>query len=91
MEDVSKNIEKYNPTKKCNVLIAFDYMIADMTRNKKLSAILNELFIRERKLNISTVFITQFYFQVLKDVRLNWTYLFCYVHFKQTRALITRH
>ena len=40
-----------------------------MGSNKKLNPIVTELFIRGRKLNISTVFITQFYFEVPKDVR----------------------
>ena len=48
-------------------------MIADMIHNKKLDSIVTELFIRGRKLNISLVFITQSYFKVLKDVRLNIT------------------
>ena len=39
--------------------------------NKKLQAIIKELFIRCRKLNISLVFITQSYFSIRKDVRLN--------------------
>ena len=39
--------------------------------NKKFQSIINELFIRCRKLNISLVFITQSYFSVPKDVRLN--------------------
>ena len=46
-------------------------MIADMINNKKLNSIVTELFIRGRKLNISLVFITQSYFKVPKDVRLN--------------------
>ena len=37
---------------------------------------MTELFIRGRKLNISLVFITQLYFKVPKDVRLNTTYFF---------------
>ena len=51
-------------------MVVFDDMIADMT-NKKFQAITNEFFIRCRKLNISLVFITQSYFSVPKDVRLN--------------------
>ena len=39
-------------------------------------AIVTELFIRGRKLNISLVFITQSYFKVPRDVRLNTTH-FC--------------
>ena len=46
-------------------------MIADMIRNKTLNSIVTELFIRGRKLNIYLVFITQSYFKVPKDVRLN--------------------
>ena len=46
-------------------------MIADVINNKKLNPIITELFIRDRKLNISIVFITQSYFKVPKDVRLN--------------------
>ena len=62
MPDVYKNIEDYNPIKKRKVLIVFDDMIADMINNNKLNPIVNELFIRGRKLNISIVFITQSYF-----------------------------
>ena len=74
MQDVYKNIEDYNPIKKRKVLIVFDDMIADMINNKKLDPVVTELFIRGRKLNISIVFITQSYFKVPKDVRLNSTY-----------------
>ena len=49
-------------------------MIADMIHNKKLNSIVTELFIRGRKLNISLAFITQSYFKVPKDVRLNTTH-----------------
>ena len=48
-------------------------MIADIMKNRKMQAITKELFIRCRKLNISLVFITQSYFSVLEDVRLNST------------------
>ena len=49
-------------------------MIAEIMSNKKFQAIIKELFIRCRKLNISIVFITQSYFSVPKDVRLNCTH-----------------
>ena len=49
-------------------------MIADIMTNKRFQAIIKELFIRCRKLNISLVFITQSYFSVPKDVRLNSTH-----------------
>ena len=51
-------------------------MIADMLSNKKLNPIVTELFVRGRKWNISLVFITQCYFAVPKDVRLNCTHYF---------------
>ena len=51
-------------------------MIADMINNKKLNPVVTELFIRGRKLNISSVFITQSSFIMLKDVRLNSTHFF---------------
>ena len=76
MQDAYKNIEDYNPKKNRKVLIVFDDMIADMSNNKKLNPIVTELFIRGRKLNISIVFITQSYFKVPKDVRLNSTHFF---------------
>ena len=76
MQDVYKNIEEYNLGKKRQVSIVFDYMIADMVNNKKLNPVVTELFIRSRKLNISIVFITQSYFKVPKEVRLNTTHFF---------------
>ena len=57
MDDVNKNIEEYNPNKKQKILIVFDDIIADMLSNKKLNPILTEIFITERKLNISLVYI----------------------------------
>ena len=51
-------------------------MIADKISNKKLNPVVTELFIRGRKLNISIVFITQSYFKVLKDVKLNSRHFF---------------
>ena len=76
MQDVYKNIDDYNPRKKCKVLIVFDDMIAEMINYKKLDSIVTELFITGRKLDISIVFFTQSYFKVPKDVRLNSTHFF---------------
>ena len=59
---------------KRKVLIVFYDMIADIMTNKKFQAITKELFIRCRKLNISLVFITQSYFSVPEDMRLNSTH-----------------
>ena len=71
MHDVSKNIDDCNLDKENKTLIVFDDMIGDVIHNKNLNSIVTELFIRGRKLNISLVFITQSYFNVPKDVRLN--------------------
>ena len=71
MQDVHKNIEDYNPIKTRKILIVFDDMIADTINNNKLNPVVTELFITGRKLNIFIIFITQSYFKVPKDVRLN--------------------
>ena len=57
MDDVYNNIDDYNPKRKRKILIVFDDMIADAMTNKKFQAIIKELFIGCRKLNISLVFI----------------------------------
>ena len=69
MDDVYSNIDDYNPSRKRKILIEFDDMIADIVPNKKFQAIIKELIIRCRKLNISFLFITQSYFSVPKEVR----------------------
>ena len=51
-------------------------MVADMISSKKLNPIVTELFIRGKKLIISLVFVTQSYFTMPKDIRLNCTYYF---------------
>ena len=76
MQDVYKNIEDYNPGKKRKILIVFDYMIADMINNKKLNPVVFELFLRSIKRDISILFITESYFKVPKDVRLNSKHFF---------------
>ena len=74
MDDVYENIGDYNLRTKRKVLIIFDDMIADIMANKKIQSVVKELFIRCRKLNIPLAFITQSYFSVPKDVRLNSTH-----------------
>ena len=74
MNDALEDINNYNKNTDKKVLIIFDDMIADIMRSKKFKAIVKELFIRCRKLNISIVFITQSYFRTPKDVRLNSTH-----------------
>ena len=73
MKDVYKRIEK-----KHKVLITFDDMIADMISNKKPNLVVTEIFIKDRKLYISLVLITQSHLTVLniKDIRLKSTHYF---------------
>ena len=51
-------------------------MITDMLNNKNLNPIVTDLFIRGGKLNISLVFITQSYFAVPENIKLNATHYF---------------
>ena len=75
MQDVYKNIEEYNLSKKRKVLNVFNNAIDDRINNKKINPIVTELFIRGRKLNISFVFITKPYFNVPKK-EVNTTHCF---------------
>ena len=74
MDDIYEYIHDYNSSRKIKLLIVFDDTIADIMTNKKFQAIVKELFIRCRKLNISLVFIKQSYFSVPRDVRLDLTH-----------------
>ena len=74
MDDVHDNINDCNLNRRRKILIFFDGMIVDIMTNRRFQAIIKKLFIRCRKLNISLVFITQSYFCVSKDVRLNSTH-----------------
>ena len=51
-------------------------MIADMLSNVNLQQIVTDLLIRARKLSISLVFMTQSYFVVPKNIRINSTHYF---------------
>ena len=86
MDGIYENIDDYNPSRKRKKLIAFDDMIADIMTNKKFQAIIKELFIRCRKLNILLVLITKSYFSVPKDVRLKSTH-YLIVKIKSKREL----
>ena len=79
MDDILSNIEDYNKKRKREILIIFDDMISHVMSDKKAQQILKDLFIRCRKLTISLCFLTQSYFSVPKDVRLNCTH---YILFK---------
>ena len=69
VNDVLEDIDNYNKKRDKKLLIIFDDMIADIMRSEKFKAIVKELFIRCRKLNISIIFITQSYFRTPKDAR----------------------
>ena len=69
MVDIYNNIDEYHPNKKRKILIVFDDVISD-------NPIVTELFIRCKKLNISLASITQSYFAVPKNIRLNSTHYF---------------
>ena len=69
-----KTFRKTTQIKKRKILIALDDMIADLLSNRKLDPIRTELFIRDRKLNISLAFIMQSYFAVPKNIRQNSTH-----------------
>ena len=66
MNDVLDDINNYNKNRDKKVLIVFDDMIADIEYNKNFKRIIQELFYRAHKINVSIVFITQSYFRALK-------------------------
>ena len=74
MQNVFKSIEEYNLGKKRKVKIVFGDMIADKISNKKRHPVVTELFTRCKEVNIFLVFITQTYFPVPKDIRVNTTH-----------------
>lgn len=53
------------------MLIPYDAMTTDMISDKKLNPVVTEIFLRVRKLIIYFAFITQSYFKVPQDVKLN--------------------
>ena len=71
-----KTLKNTTQIKKRKILIVFDDMIADMHSNKNLNPLVTELFIRGRGINISIVFITQSYFSLPKNIRLNYAHCF---------------
>ena len=79
MDGILSNIEDYNQKRRRKILIIFDDRISHVMSDKKAQQILKELSIRCGKLNISICFLTQSYFSVPKDVRLNCTH---YILFK---------
>ena len=76
MQDIYKNIAEYNPVKKRKVVTVLDDLIVDMIHNKKFIPVVTKLFVRDRELNISLVFITKSYFKLPKYVKQNTTHYF---------------
>ena len=78
MTDIYKNVADYNPNKERKILIANDDIIADIFSHEKLNPVVTDLFTRGRdqgkKLNILLALITQYYFTVPKNIRLNSTH-----------------
>ena len=93
MDGVYKNIDDHNPNRTRKILIMFDDMIADIMTDKKFQAISKELFVKWRKLNTSLVFITQSYFSVTKEVRLNCTHylIFKIRNRRELQSIATNH
>ena len=86
-DDVFNNTDGYNLKRKRKILIVFGDMIADIMTNKRFQAIIKESFTRCRKLNISLIFITQSYFSVPKEVRLNSTHHYLIMKIQNKREL----
>ena len=72
MDDVYENIDNYNSSRKRKSRLFWWYDRGYYDKQK--ISIRNKRIIRSRKLNVSLVFITQSYFSVPKDVRLNSTH-----------------
>ena len=62
MDDIYKDIDNYNPKRDKKFLIVFDDMSADIMTNETFQAIIKELFIRCRKLNVSLVYYSVLFF-----------------------------
>ena len=63
----------------------FDVMIADMLTNKRLNPVVTELFIKGTKLNISLVFITQYYLLCQN----NWTKFYTLFYYENSKQATT--
>ena len=88
IDDILPSIEDYNKKRRRKVVIIFDDMISHVILDKRAQQVLKDLFIRCRKLNISIRLLTQSYFSVPKDVRLNCTH---YILFKLNNTIELRN
>ena len=85
MDDVYQNINDCNPIRKTKKLFVFDEMIAEVKGNKKLQALIEELFIRCRKLNILFVFFHSILFFCSKRCKIKYNTLFHHENKQQSR------
>ena len=76
MADVYGNIKDYNPVKKRKMLIEFNDLVAHMLSNETIQPIFTDIFISGSELIIFIVFIVQFCFFILKNIRFNTTHYF---------------
>ena len=93
MDDIFDDINDHNPKRKKNAWIIFDDMISHIIKDKKAQHVLQDLFTRSRKLNISLVFVSQSYFSVPKTTRLNCTHylIFKIYNRKELQQIATDH
>ena len=71
-------IDDYNPSRKRKIVIVFYDMMAGIMSNKTFQAIIKELFIRCRKLNISLIFYHTVLFLCSKRCMIKFNTLFNY-------------
>ena len=80
MDEIDKNIEEYNTNNERKILIILLIWLLMYLVIKNLATelfvIATELFIRGRKINIFLVLITQSYFVVPKNIKINFTHYF---------------
>ena len=93
MDDILSDIEDYNKKRKRKILLIFNDVISHVMSDRRAQQILKGLFIRCRKLNISLCFLTQPYFSVPKNVRLNCTHyiLFKLNNKRELQSIAIRH
>ena len=76
MDDIYKNTEEYNSKKKRKILVVFDDIFADMLCDKKNCSNSNWTIYERKKTKYYSFFITQSYFALPKNIRLNSTHYF---------------
>ena len=65
----------------------FDSLLAVMEINKNLSPMVTELFMRRKKLNISLLLVSRYYFKGSKDIRINTEHYYFIMKIPNKREL----